>query len=783
LTICGPGEEYEEISVLIADASPLFRSGIRLSIEGHEGFGIVGEAETLERAVGLAREIQPKVVILGLSGYHRKTWEAISCLAEHSAVLAITQVDGTRETLKHVLKVFLSGAVGCVDRLAAGEELSYVLKAVVSGRPAVSSGVAKALVDELLRLQGFAVSMGEHATYAGGSKNSDQGLSDGEQADAQASVPRRWDGKEKLTDREMEVLALVANGESNRGIAGQLLISEKTVKNHISSILRKLGMSGYEFRGSQLEMAFGVLRSFFTSRHALVESGTGTGKSIAYLVPAILWASNTGNKVVISTNTINLQEQLIHKDLPSLINSLDMEFRYCLVKGRSNYVCLRKLAMLSSEMEDEVDDDLRLAFTEFISELSQVTTGSRSDFHLEAPAEIWDRVSSDSMSCLRTRCPWGKKCYFVKARSEMEDADILVTNHHLLFSDLALRMTMPDSLGSRVLPEYEYLILDEAHNLADVAEEHLGYGASLLNMQRAHNELVNVEGPRRSRGGLLFNLRAMVFTAKPDAKDSLVQKIVSCIDTSIEATRRSYEASASFFQSLGEFLKYASAKYRGGNHAVRLKEDITELAKWQDVILPGAENAIIRGQELARNLNQILGLLDMLEEDSDNGLKSLQGDIQGVVGRLSSETNALSFAVSMEDSEFVYWGTSTPSNIQLNATPLNVAPYLRRHLFGMTESVILTSATMTVGGDFHFFKRLVGLDEQPDPALEFIFDSPFDFKYVENGAHHEVWFESPHSLKPKLELVEKYDIGGIAIWKLGYEDSHYWKAIADGLAK
>ena len=102
MTICGPGEEYEEISVLIADASPLFRSGIRLSIEGHEGFGIVGEAETLERAVGLAREIQPKVVILGLSGYHRKTWEAISCLAEHSAVLAITQVDGTRLSLIHI---------------------------------------------------------------------------------------------------------------------------------------------------------------------------------------------------------------------------------------------------------------------------------------------------------------------------------------------------------------------------------------------------------------------------------------------------------------------------------------------------------------------------------------------------------------------------------------------------------------------------------------------------------------------------------------------------------
>jgi len=123
-----------------------------------------------------------------------------------------------------------------------------------------------------------------------------------------------------------------------------------------------------------------------------MESGTGTGKSVAYLVPAILWASATGNKIVISTNTINLQEQLIQKDLPSLADCLGVEFRYCLVKGRSNYVCHRKLAILSNEMEDETSDDFRLAFAEFISELANVPTGSRSDFHLEAPGEIWDSV-------------------------------------------------------------------------------------------------------------------------------------------------------------------------------------------------------------------------------------------------------------------------------------------------------------------------------------------------------------------------------------------------------
>jgi DNA-binding NarL/FixJ family response regulator len=236
--------ECEGISVLIADASPLFRSGIRQNIEGQEGFDVVGEAETLEHATTVALEKRPKVVVLGLLGRNLKTWEAISNLAEHSAVLAITEVDGTREALKHILKAFLSGAVGCIDRMAAGEELNYVLKAVASGKPAVSSGVAKALVEELLRAQGFAAEMCQCAGGAGGLGDKGESLPGCESAERAKSASRRWDGREKLTDREMEVLTLVANGESNRAIAGRLLISEKTVKNHISSILRKLQMSG-----------------------------------------------------------------------------------------------------------------------------------------------------------------------------------------------------------------------------------------------------------------------------------------------------------------------------------------------------------------------------------------------------------------------------------------------------------------------------------------------------------------------------------------------------------
>ena len=328
-------------------------------------------------------------------------------------------------------------------------------------------------------------------------------------------------------------------------------LSVKQIRNKIQAVFEADGplanaLPGYEFRESQQEMAMGVWRSFSTSRHALMESGTGTGKSIAYLVPTIMWASMTGKKVVISTNTINLQEQLIHKDLPSLTDCLGLKFRYCLVKGRSNYVCLRKLTMFSRQMEDEPDYELRLAFTEFISDLTHVPTGSKSDFHQEVPGKIWDSISSDPMSCLRNRCPWSTRCYFLKARSLMENANILVTNHHLLFSDIALRMVMCDNPGSGVLPEYDYLILDEAHNIPDVAEEYLGYHASLANIQRACGDLVAIEGPRRGRGGLLFNLRAMIFTTDGKIEDSIVQSLVSHIDSSIEVTRRGYEASVSF---------------------------------------------------------------------------------------------------------------------------------------------------------------------------------------------------------------------------------------------
>lgn len=259
----GRRDECEAVRVLIADSSPLFRSGIRRSIENQEGFDIVGEAEALPRVISLAEQEKPEVIILGISGYDSLAWEAVCALARCSSVLVVIHVDGRREALANILKVFQAGAVGCIDRMAREEELTHAVKTVALGRLVVSSVVAKTLVEELLRSYGLAAGMGKIAACAEETSEAaqsppveDVGMSHEvnpggrgkcvltaytlhEYPHVRGGVPESL-----LTAREIEVLTLLAGGETNRAIAGQLSISEKTVKNHVSSILRRLGVAG-----------------------------------------------------------------------------------------------------------------------------------------------------------------------------------------------------------------------------------------------------------------------------------------------------------------------------------------------------------------------------------------------------------------------------------------------------------------------------------------------------------------------------------------------------------
>ena len=231
----------------------------------------------------------------------------------------------------------------------------------------------------------------------------------------------------------------------------------------------------YESRPEQIEMADAVMKAIASKQHLVVEAGTGVGKSFAYLVPAILAAGQeTGDKkrkkIVVSTHTISLQEQLIHRDIPFLNAVLPIEFSAVLVKGRSNYVSLRRLQGAWERSSTLFERDEEVAQVRELRAWSRETTdGSLADIDFRPIGTVWDEIRSEHGNCLGRRCPTHEECFYYKARRRVWNADLLVVNHALFFSDLALRRE-----GASVLPEYDVAILDEAHTLEAVAGDHLG---------------------------------------------------------------------------------------------------------------------------------------------------------------------------------------------------------------------------------------------------------------------------------------------------------------------
>ena len=442
-------------------------------------------------------------------------------------------------------------------------------------------------------------------------------------------------------------------------------------------------LEGYEFRQEQLQMAHEVARALTAAEHLIVEAGTGVGKSFAYLIPAISLARKSEQTVVISTNTISLQEQLVTKDIPFLKRVLPRDFNVLLAKGRRNYLSRRRLKNLLNyerglfDTLEEVDQ-----VSEIAEWVDQTADGSRADLPWQPNPQVWDKVASDRDNCLGRNCETYDTCFYFKVRREMHNADLLIVNHHLLFSDLTIRKDSDSAVG--ILPDYDYLIIDEAHHLEATATNHASVNFNNTRLKWLLDSLYN----ERSNDGLAEHFQS------PQLKDQVV-----------EAREQTNVLFNSVLEAMEEEIE---TEGRGISLTQRIhKSDFVENVL--DAPLLEIEKTLKRLRDNA------------MTDDDEQEITAHHNHCQ----RLRDE---LDMIIRQSDPNYVYWTEvstrgRTP-RILLNATPANINQMLQDYLFTEKSSVIMTSATLSTNRNFSYFKARVGIDA----CRELLAHSPFDFK-------------------------------------------------------
>lgn len=457
-------------------------------------------------------------------------------------------------------------------------------------------------------------------------------------------------------------------------------------------------VEGYEYRPEQIKMLRAVTEAFNRQDHLMVEAGTGTGKSIAYLLPAIHWAVKNNERVVISTDTINLQEQLLTKDIPMLKDLLGLDFKAAVVKGRNNYLCPRRLATMRRRRPTTVDE-LRV-YAKILIWLLQSSTGDRGEINLRGASEMgaWSRLSADDDGCTLDRChtQMHDTCPFYKARRHAEEAHILIVNHALLLADVAA--------GSRVLPKYNYVILDEAHHLEEATTNGLSFRLDQIALRRQLAEL----GGRRS--GILGDLLIHARGAIPETHVAQLTDYVASVEEAVKAME--YHVNT-FFNVLLQFLEQ-NRLVRDSNYInqVRITEQVRNRpafaqvqAAWDTLsqFTTGISSAMSR---LAMALNR-LGDYDIEDyDDIINNIGSSARNMEEIHQELEAFTHK-------PDANRIYWVEVGQDRFRMSihSAPLHVGPLIEEHLWQAKDSVVLTSATLQTAGSFDYIQdRLQALE-------------------------------------------------------------------------
>lgn len=457
----------------------------------------------------------------------------------------------------------------------------------------------------------------------------------------------------------------------------------------------------FQYRAQQVEMLSCIKQAFEEKKHALIEAGTGTGKSFAYLVPALLWSLEHDERVVIATGTINLQEQLYHTDLPFLKKALGYPFATAIAKGRSNYLCLRRFSEYCRQASGTSERE-RIFATSLVLWRSLDASGDREHLNLnKAENQYWQNIASAPDTCLGRRCPFYNECCYFNSKRQCEQARVIITNHSLLFQDL--------KIGS-LLPEYDRVIIDEAHHLEDEATHQFTDTIDLELIQKLLNNFIRT-------GGFLARVNIAVGKAETLADNSTeigergTRAMADCQDAV-----QSVKATITFANEIPELTNIGD---------LRITDKIRNSGWWQTL-----EESLRKSHRmLTTAVVSINRLLTSLGEDEN--IESLLREMTHARDRLAEQRDWLERFIAGIDDDFVYWAKTyknfSYANLLLNAAYIDIMPLVHEKLFEAKSTVVLTSATLAVNKDLRFAADRFLLT--PDEYLSSINDSPFDYEH------------------------------------------------------
>jgi DNA polymerase-3 subunit epsilon/ATP-dependent DNA helicase DinG len=471
---------------------------------------------------------------------------------------------------------------------------------------------------------------------------------------------------------------------------------------------------GYEYRPQQIEMLRAVTGAYNDGATLLVEAGTGTGKSLAYLIPAIYWAAQNNQRVVISTNTINLQDQLFLKDIPDLQKILPIESKAALLKGRANYLCRRRFDALRRG-EKLATDEVRV-LAKVLAWLPSTTTGDSTELTLMgAETAVWSRLACDLDHCSAEACNYRQegKCFFYRAREKAESAHVIVVNHALLLSDMVTE--------NHVLPEYKYLVIDEAHHLEARATEALSFEVSRSSLEALFRGLAN------ERGGLIGNLAGSLrHSDVPVTVKRQVQNIFDDVAQDVDRARRgAYEFFSALEQFLGQQDQSPGEAESNYDRQIRLTPARRVQPGWSGIEIAwddfGAHFAKVR--EGIEKIYNAWAEFTAYEVPSQTDLEQ---ELTFAMRRVSETRGAMEALITKPQASGIHWATINRNNgdTALHSAPLHVGELLQKNLFAGKAAVSLTSATLCVDNSFSHIKSRLGIG---DWAAELSVGSPFDF--------------------------------------------------------